>query len=116
LSRARWSSLQISRVLLGLVLTACVPSGPLVLGLNDTIKRRTGAKISAKGIDRHPVRSSHGHFVKASGLRWLSLMLLTPIPWAHRTWALPVLTALVPSQRYHEERGHWHKTLIDWAR
>ena len=27
-------------------------------------------------------RSSHGHFVKASGLRWLSLML-TPIPWAN---------------------------------
>ena len=67
-------------------------------------------------IYRDPVRSSHGHFVKASGLRWLSLMLLTPIPWANRTWALPFLTALVPSQRYHEERGHRHKTLTDWAR
>jgi len=28
------------------------------------------------------VRSSHGHFVKASGLRWLSLMVIVPIPWA----------------------------------
>ncbi|THF69133.1 transposase [Deinococcus sp. Arct2-2] len=116
LNRARWSSLQASRVLLGLLLMALVPSGPLVLGLDDTIERRTGAKISAKGIYRDPVRSSHGHFVKASGLRWLSLMLLTPIPWAHRIWALPFLTALVPSQRYHEERGHRHKTLTDWAR
>ena len=116
LSRARWSSLQASRVLLSLLLTAFVPSGPLVLGLDDTIERRTGKKISARGIYRDPVRSSHGHFVKASGLRWLSLMLLTPIPWANRTWALPFLTALVPSQRYHEERGHRHKTLTDWAR
>ncbi len=47
-----------------------------------------GAKIKAKGIYRDPVRSSHSHFVKASGLRWLSLMLLTPIPWAKRVWAL----------------------------
>jgi len=116
LNRARWSSLQASRVLLGLLLTAFVPSGPLVLGLDDTIERRTGAKISAKGIYRDPVRSSRGHFVKASGLRWLSLMLLTPIPWANRVWALPFLTALVPSRRYNEERGHTHRTLTDWAR
>ena len=93
-------------MLLGLLLTAFVPSGPLVLGLGDTIERRTGAKISAKGIYRDPVRSSREHFVKASGLRWLSLMLLTPIPWTNRIWALPFLTALVPSQRYNEERGY----------
>ena len=65
----RWSSLQASRVLLSLLMTAFVPSGPLVLGLDDTIERRTGAKISAKGIDRDPVRSSRSHFVNASGLR-----------------------------------------------
>ena len=116
LNRARWSSLQASRVLLELLLAAFIPSGPLLLGLDDTIERRTGAKIRAKGIYRDPVRSSHGHFVKASGLRWLSLMLLTPIPWAHRIWALPFLTALVPSQRYNEERGHPHRTRTDWAR
>ena len=116
LNRARLSSLQASRVLLGLLLDAFVPSGPLVLGLDDTIERRTGEKISAKGIYRDPVRSSHGHFVKASGLRWLSLMLLTEVSWAHRIWVLPFLTALVPSQRYHEARGHRHKTLTDWAR
>jgi len=90
LNRARWSSLQASRVLLGLLLDAFVPSGPLVLGLDDTIERRTGEKIRAKGIYRDPVRSSHGHFVKASGLRWLSLMLLTPIPW-------PIATGHYPS-------------------
>src|SRR3712207_1086458 len=63
-----------------------------------------------------PVRSSKGHFVKTSGLRWLSLMLLAPIPWAGRTWALPFLTALAPSERYCRERGRRHKKLTDWAR
>ncbi|WP_407542700.1 transposase (plasmid) [Deinococcus radiomollis] len=116
LNQARWSSLQTSRVLLGLLLAAFVPSGSLVLGLDNTIERRTGAKISAKSIFRDPVRFSHEYFVKASGLRWLSPMLLVPITRANRIWTLPFMTALVLSQRYHEERGHRHKTLTDWAR
>jgi hypothetical protein len=58
---------------------------PIVLGIDDTIERRWGKRIEAKGIYRDPVRSSHSHFVKASGLGWLSLMLLRPIPWAART-------------------------------
>src|SRR6478672_10680200 len=80
------------------------------------IERRWGAKIKARGIYRDPVRSSHGHFVKASGLRWLSLMLLVPISWAGRVWALPFLTALAPSERYCRERGRRHKKLTDWGR
>jgi hypothetical protein len=66
-------------VLLGLLLDAFAPSGPVLLGLDDTIERRRGKRISAKGIYRDPVRSSRGHFVKASGLRWLSLMLLAAL-------------------------------------
>ena len=72
----------------------CTPSPPLdhwCMGLDDTLERRRGAKIRAKGIYRDPVRSSHSHLVKASGLRWLSLMLLVPIPWARRVWALALL-------------------------
>ena len=87
-----------------------------MLGIDDTIERRRGKRIAAKGIYRDPVRSSHGHFVKASGLRWLSLMLLAPVPWAGRTWALPFLTALAPSERYCQERGRRHKKLTDWGR
>ena len=85
------------------------------MGLDDTIERRRGAKIRAKGIYRDPVRSSHSHFVKASGLRWLSLMLLTEIPWAHSVWALPFLTALCPSERYYKDEGRIHKPLTAWA-
>ncbi len=75
-----------------------------------------GAKIAARGIYRDPVRSSGGHFVKASGLRWLSVMLLPNIPWAGRVWGLPFLTALAPSERYASQRQKRHKKLTDWGR
>jgi hypothetical protein len=116
LNRARWSSLEASRILLGLLVNAFAMQGPLILGLDDTIERRRGAKIKAKGIYRDPVRSSHGHFVKASGLRWLSLMVLAPISWAGRTWALPFLTVLAPSERYYQGKARRHKKLTEWAR
>ena len=115
LNRAIWSSLEGSRLLLQLLVHTLAPTGPLVMGLDDTIERRRGAKIRAKGIYRDPVRSSHSHVVKASGLRWLSLMLLVPLPWVKRVWALPFLTVLAPSERYHQERGQRHKKLTDWA-
>src|SRR4051812_33205640 len=116
LSLGRWSSRAVAHRLLLLLVAALVPQGPVVIGLDDTIERRWGAKIKARGIYRDPVRSSHGHFVKASGLRWLCVMLLAPIPWAGCVWALPVLTMLAPSERSATERGHRHKKLTDWAR
>ncbi len=116
LNRAVWSGLEISRILLTLLITTFGMFGDLVMGIDDTIERRRGEKIKAKGIYRDPVRSSHSHFVKASGLRWLSLMLLAPIPWAQRVWALPFLTVLAPSERYYQDRVRGHKLLTDWAR
>jgi hypothetical protein len=112
LNRAQWSNLEVSDLLLAWLVKTFVPSGPIFMGLDDTIERRRGAKIKAKGIYRDPVRSSQSHFVKASGLRWLSF----PIPWAKRVWALPFLTALCPSERYYEKRVRGHKKLTDWAR
>lgn len=116
LNRAVWSGRAASRCLLRLLVETFVPEGPLLLGLDDTLERRWGRKITARGIYRDPVRSSHGHFVKASGLRWLSLMLLAPIPWTGRVWALPFLTVLAPSERYHRERGQQHKKLTESGR
>ena len=116
LNRAAWSPLAASRILLRLLVRAFAPHGPLIFGLDDTIERRWGARIAARGIYRDPVRSSRSHFVKVSGLRWLCMMLLVPIPWAARVWALPFFTALCPSERYHERLGKRHKTLSDWAR
>ena len=117
LNRARWSSRALSRLLLLQLVRVFVPTGaPIVVGLDDTIERRRGAKIVAKGIYRDPVRSSKGHFVKASGLRWVSMQLLASIPWAGRVWALPFLTVLAPSARHAQTRGRRHKTLPDWGR
>ncbi|WP_051358277.1 IS701 family transposase, partial [Rubidibacter lacunae] len=116
LSRARWSPLAASQLLLNQLLATFAPTGPLLLVIDDTIERRWGRRIAARGIYRDPVRSSRDHCVKASGLRWLSLMLLVKVPWAQRLWALPVLTALTPSARYNQQQGRRHQTLTDWAR
>ena len=115
LSRASWSSREASRILLGLLLEAFVPQGPLILGIDETLERRWGKKISAKGVYRDPVRSTHENFVKSSGLRWVCMMLLVPIPWASRVWALPFLSALAPSERYAAKRGKRHKKITEWA-
>jgi hypothetical protein len=116
LNRAVWSNLALSAVLLPLLLNTFLPRGTVVIGIDETIERRRGKKIKAKGIYRDPVRSSKSHFVKASGLRWISMMLLVNIPWAKRIWGLPFLTALAPSERYYESKPRGHKKLTDWAR
>src|SRR5258708_25096733 len=115
LSRAVWSGLEIAAILRRLPLKTFAVGGPLVFGIDETIERRRGEKIAAKGIYRDPVRSSKSHFVKASGLRWISIMWLTTIPFAQRVWALPFLTALAPSERYYQERGRKPKKITDWA-
>jgi hypothetical protein len=116
LNRAVWSSLAMGRILLGMLVQTFVPTGTIVLGIDETIERRRGGKIKAKGIYRDPVRSSRSHFVKASGLHWLSVMLLAPIPWAQKVWALPFLTILAPSECFYQERPRGHKKVTDWAR
>src|SRR5215216_7445219 len=116
LNRAVWSGRAVSRVLLGLLIQAFAPAGPVVLGVDETLERRRGAKIAAKGIYRDPVRSSRSHFVKASGLRWVCLMLLARIPWVDRVWALPFLTVLAPSERYYQGQDRRPQSLLDRAR
>ena len=117
LNRAAFSPLQLGRVLL-LLLIRHLGRGdePMVFGMDETIERRRGSRISALGVYRDAVRSSESHLVKTTGLRWISLMWLANIPWAHRTWALPILTALAPSEQYHREAGLPHKKITDWAR
>jgi hypothetical protein len=116
LSRADWSSRKASGLMLGLLLEAFVPEGsPLVVGIDETLERRYGRKISARGVYRDPVRSTHQTFVKSSGLRWVCAMLLVEIPWASRVWALPFLSVLAPSERYAARRGKRHKKITEWA-
>ena len=117
LNRAVWSSLEVSQVLLRLLLRHLDHGdGPLVFGIDETLERRQGPQINALGVYRDAVRSSRSYTVKASGLRWVSLMWLGHIPWAGRRWALPFLTVLAPSERYYRQRGRRHKKLTGWAR
>src|SRR6478736_2471083 len=58
LNRASWSSRTLSRILLRLLIRTFVPAdAPIVVGLDEHLERRRGAKIAAKGISRDPVRS-----------------------------------------------------------
>ena len=117
LNRAVWSSRAVARVLLLLLLQHLDRGGgPLVFGIDETLERRRGPRIKARGIYRDAVRSSRHQLVKASGLRWISLMWLGHVPWAGRHWALPVLTVLAPSTRYYQQQGRRHKKITDWAR
>ena len=116
LARARWNCLAVSRSLLNLIIRSFALSGEVVIGFDETIERRHGKQIKAKGIYRDAVRSSRSHFVKTSGLRWLSFMVLTEVGFARRVWALPFLTVLCPSERYDQARGIRHRKLTDRAR
>ena len=97
------------------LIEAFVGEGPLILGIDETLERRYGKKIAARGVYRDPVRSTHENFVKSSGLRWVCVMLLVEVPWASRAWALPFLSALAPSERYAAKRGRRHKKITEWA-
>lgn len=44
------------------------------------------------------------------------MMVLAPIPWAERVWALPFLSVLAPSERDDEQHGRRHKKITDWGR
>src|SRR5918912_3017861 len=115
LNRVKWSGLLISRILLSLLVSTFLAAGmPLLIVVDETIERRSGAKIRAKGVFRDAVRSSKKHVVHCFGLRWISMMLLVPVPWSPRLWALPFLTVLAPNEKTNRANGKRHKTSIDW--
>lgn len=116
LNRAKWSSLRVSQILLGLLVITFVPPGwPVIMAADETLERRQGDKIKAKSVFRDAARSSKQHKVTSYGLRWVSMALLVPVPWSRRVWALPFLTVLAPSEKTNQANGKRHKTSIDWV-
>lgn len=116
LSRAQWSGLQGSRILLGLLVVVAVGAGfPLIFLVDETLERRKGKRIKAKGYYRDAVRSSQATVVKCYGLKWICLTLLVPLPWSQRPWALPFLTLLAPPRQADEKAGRRHKTTVGWT-
>ncbi len=115
LNRAVWSGRQASRILLGLIVLLLVPPGAaIVLGADDTVERRSGRKIKAKGCYRDAVRSTKKQVIRCFGLKWVSMMVLIKLPCSRRVWALPFLTVLCwPEGKRKNGR---HKTSVDWVR
>src|ERR1700751_4384588 len=102
-------------MLLGLLITLLVPPGAtIILGADDTVERRSARKIRAKGCYRDALRSTKKHVIHCFGLKWVVMMLLVPVPWSRRVWALPFLTALCrPAAQAPQRR---HKTSVDGVR
>jgi DDE superfamily endonuclease len=114
LNRDAWSCLAAGQILLGLIVAVIPRDWPIVLAADDTIERRSGRRIKARGCYRDPVRSSRQHVAKCFGLKWVSLTVLMPVPWSDRPWALPFPTT--PSWPEGTGRRSTHKTSIDLAR
>lgn len=115
LSRAEWNSLALAKILLGLLVKLLPESWPILIAVDETLERRRGKKIKAKGLYRDAVKSSQSHVVTSFGLKWECMMLIVPLPWCKRPWALPFLTLLAPSKKSNEKAGRKHKTSLDWT-
>jgi hypothetical protein len=55
------------------------PPWPIIVGVDETLERRTGPRIAAKGVDRDAVRSTKRKVVTCLGLQWICMALLVPL-------------------------------------
>jgi hypothetical protein len=115
LNQAQWSDLRGAQILLGLLIKLLPPQWPITVGVDETLERRKGQRIAAKGVYRDAVRSSKSKVVTCFGLQWICMALLLPLPWSQRPWALPFLTLLAPSERANQRAGKPHRSTIDWT-
>lgn len=114
-NRAKWNSVMGAKILLGLLIQLLPDSFHILIVVDETIERRKGKRITAKGCYRDACRSTEKVVVKCFGLKWVCLMLVVPLPWCKRPWALPFMTILAPSKKHNENKNRTHKTSIDWT-
>jgi hypothetical protein len=116
LSRARWSPMEMSSLLLGLLIDTFVPVGvELVILVDETLERRAGKKIGYKGWFRDAVRSVGNKVAISLGIRWCCLCLLVRVPWSSRPWALPFLAVPVLSEKTCRRLKKTHRGGIWWT-
>ena len=116
LNRDKWDSLLLSQLLLQLIIETCLgPTSPLTLAIDETLERRWGPKITILGYYRDPVRSSKKKVVITTGIRWLCLSIVVPLPWCKRQWALPFLTVALLSPKTSAKLGKRHHTTVERA-
>ena len=75
LNRSAWDGLALSKILLGLLIKLLPESWPILVAVDETLERRQGKKIKAKGAYRDAVRSSQSNVVISYGLKWGELKL-----------------------------------------
>ena len=114
LNRVIWSPLAGSKILLGMLLKV-IGQDELVLFIDETLERRKGPKIKAKGYYRDAVRSSKNVVVKSSGLKWLTMAISWRFPFSARYFALPFMTVLEPSEKSNKAAKRRHKTTLQWT-
>lgn len=116
LNRDRWSPMLLSKLLLGLIILTFLEDGvALHILVDDTLERREGKKIRYKSRFHDAVLSTAAKVVTSMGLRWICMMILVPVPWSKRTWALPFMVILTLAPRTSEKLHKPHRTLVDWA-
>jgi hypothetical protein len=116
LSRAQWDGLMLAKIMLGLLIKLLPESWPILVAVDETLERRRGKKIKAKGLYRDAVQSTQSNVVTSYGLKWECMVLIVPLPWCKRPWGLPFLTVLAPSKRSNEAASRRHKTSLEWTR
>lgn len=116
LSRAHWSPLYLSRLLLGLIVRMLVPAdASLVLLIDETLERRRGPQIRYLGWFRDAVRSTGSKTTFALGIRWCCVCLLVHVPWCRRSWALPFLVMPTLSTKLCKKLDKVHRSPVYWA-
>jgi hypothetical protein len=114
LNNLDWSTKRASAILLKILLKMVGKERPVVL-IDETLERRKGKKIRAKGYYRDAVRSSRSQVVNTTGLKWLVMALSFRFNFAKRAFALPFFTVLEPSEKSTKKQGKRHKTTLDWS-
>src|SRR5215204_4563421 len=111
LNRGIWSALVVSRLLLDLLVRTFLASdAPLELVVDGTLERRRGRRLAWKGRFHDAARSQSGHVVTSDGIHWVCVMLLAPVPWSRRRWALPFLTIPTFTPATSAKLGKRHRT------
>jgi len=115
LNRTGWSTLEASRILFFMLLRLISSDAPIRLLVDETLERRRGKKINAKGYYRDAVRSSKSQIVKTTGLKWLVMAFSFRFSFMKRAIALPFFSILEPSKKYNEGKKRRHKTTLQWT-
>ena len=115
LNKAVWSEFALVKILLGMLLQLVPLEGHIYIPFDETLERRSGKKIAAKGCYRDACRSSKSLVIKCFGLKWQCASLIIKLPWSNRPWALPFMTVLCPSKKHDKDKNVPHKTCIDKA-